>query len=104
MGKSIIMAVFITLVAVGLLFFTIKTFAATPLLKDFLGSIPKPVSDLFNKFQDYNFGQNSSSTPVNTILHFFNVVLIGFLKAIGSVFVWLFHAIANGLETLIFSR
>ena len=84
-----------------------------PTLQDALALTPQPVLDFFYKLETRNCGDGSDlisrNLPVigKPLAGFLNVVwaiILVLLKGVGSVFVWIFHGIANGLENLIFSR
>lgn len=90
-----------------------RAFAALPTLQELRSVIPAPVKNFFNMLQDFNFGSNSQTIssnlpgagkPISTFLDAIWSVLLILFKGVGSIFVWMFHAIANGLESLIFSK
>ncbi len=102
----------LTLVILGIFLLTNQSYAAVPLLDDFLGVIPAPVKNFFNMLERFDFGSNTDVIE-NTLTGegksargFLEVIwslFLTLLKGVGSVFVWVFRTIANFLESLIFS-
>ncbi len=90
------------LVVLGVFLLFEQSYAAVPLLRDFFGAIPAPVAGFFHKLQEFNFGANLDFSG-GSILDIIWSVTLGFIKGVGSIFVWMFRVIASGLEYLIFS-
>lgn len=106
------MGTFIILVFIGLVFFSVKTFAAVPTLQDVLAHTPQPVIDFFNRLETLNAGEGSDlisknlpviGGPISGFLHVVWEIILILLRGVGSIFVWVFHGIANALEGIILS-
>ncbi len=107
--------IFILLIAGGYLLITNQASAALPTLDDAISIIPKPVTIFFQSLQNFDFRKQAgnsdiaknlpvASKPIVNFLNFIWAIFYGFLKGIGSIFVWIFHGIAGLLDALIFTR
>lgn len=82
-------------------------FAAVPTLQDFESWIPRPVYSFWQKASNFDISFHFQDDGTSKFIQFFKFVgqaFLGLLRGVGSVFVWIFQTIANGLESLIFSR
>jgi hypothetical protein len=96
------------LVASGYTLVAGNAFAATPTLDYFAPLIPKPVKTFYESVQktDFAFQDAFHDLPKNgteavNFLKTAGAFLVTLLKGAGSVFTWVFNALANGLERLI---
>ncbi len=97
----------ISLVVVCAAISAFPAFAALPTLGDLQKLIPDPVENFFKQASNFDFkfeAQDDGTSPVVQFLKAIWYAFLGLLRGVGSVFVWIFQGIANGLESLILSR